>query len=65
MPWRLRKRVILIFLGAVALALAVIVLVLNRDASTELLASLGLIGGLAIVINSLPDNGNDKKEDSS
>jgi hypothetical protein len=57
MPWRLRKEIYLILLGVVVLALAVIVLVLNRDLSSDLLAVLGLVGGLAIVITALPENG--------
>ena len=57
MPWRVRKQVLLILLGVAALSLAIIVLVLNRDASSDLLAVLGLVGGLAIVINTLPTNG--------
>ena len=57
MPWKLRKTLILILLGVVALVLAIIVMVINEDSSTELLAALGLVGGLAIVINSLPSNG--------
>jgi len=58
MPWRLKKQVYLIILGVVALVLAIIVLIQDQDLSTELLAALGLVGGLAIVINELPDNGN-------
>jgi hypothetical protein len=59
MPWRVKKQVMLILLGAVALALAVIVLVLNRGVASDLLAVLGLVGGMAIVINSLPSDGDD------
>jgi hypothetical protein len=58
MPWRVKRLWLEILCGVAALALAVIVLVLNRDTSTDLLAVLGLVGGVAIVINALPANGN-------
>jgi len=47
----------LIGLGVVALSLAVIVFVLNQNTASDLLAALGLVGGLAIIVNELPDNG--------
>lgn len=47
-------------LGAVALALALIVLIQDQSVSTELLAALGLVGALAILLVSLPGNGEDK-----
>jgi hypothetical protein len=53
----------MIVLGVAALTLAIIVLVLNRDTSTDLLAVLGLVGGVAIVITSLPANGNHHDHD--
>jgi hypothetical protein len=59
MPWRVKRLYIEILIGAAVLALAVIVLVLNRDVPSDLLAVLGLLGGVAIVINALPANGND------
>lgn len=49
-----RQTAILILLGVVALTLALVVLVLNRDIESDLLAVLGVVGGLAIVVNSLP-----------
>jgi len=59
MPWRVKREVYLILLGVVSLVLAIIVLVLNQDTSTDMLAALGLVGGLAMVIVSLPGgNGN-------
>jgi len=51
---------ILILLGVVALVLAIIVLVTAKEWNLRLLAALGLVGGLAIVINSLPSDGGDK-----
>jgi hypothetical protein len=48
---------LLIVLGAAMLALAVVVWVLNRDTSSDLLAVGLLLGGLAAVIVVLPRNG--------
>lgn len=45
-----RWRIYLIGFGAISLALATIVLVLNQDASTELLGSIGVLGGLAMIL---------------
>ena len=61
MAWRVKRQVALILLGVAALVIAVVVLVINRDTSTDLLAVLGLVGGAAIVVVSLP-NGNGKTE---
>jgi peptidoglycan/LPS O-acetylase OafA/YrhL len=60
MPWRIKRIWALTLLGVAALSLAVIVLVLNRDTSTDLLAVLGLIGGVAIIVTTLPVNGDGK-----
>jgi hypothetical protein len=62
MPWRIKRVWIEILLGVAALTLAIIVLVLNRDVPSDLLAVLGLVGGAAIVVNALPDNGGNGKE---
>jgi hypothetical protein len=62
MPWRIRKLVMMMLLGAGVLALAIVVFVLNRDTSTDLLAVIALLGGLAIVVNELPDNGHDNHD---
>jgi hypothetical protein len=58
-----RKLVILMLLGAAVLALAIVVLILNRDVPSDLLAVIGLLGGIAIVVVTLPTNGtnSDKK----
>jgi formate-dependent nitrite reductase membrane component NrfD len=57
-----RREVYLILLGAAALALSIIVLVRDTNLSTELLGSIGVLGGLAIVVVSLPVH-NGKHED--
>ena len=58
MPWRIAKTVILILLGVSVLVLAIVIFILNQNTSSDLLAVVGLIGGLAIIVNSLPSNGN-------
>jgi hypothetical protein len=58
MPWRIKRIWVELILGVLALTIAIVVLVLNRDTSTDLLAALGIVGGVAIIINALPTNGN-------
>jgi hypothetical protein len=57
MPWKLRKEVYLILLGVIVLVLSIIILARHRSVDTDLLAVIGLAGGVAIVITSLPSNG--------
>jgi hypothetical protein len=57
MPWRLRREIALIVLGVVVMALSIVVLILNQSASSEILAAIGLVGGVAIIVNLLPANG--------
>jgi hypothetical protein len=52
-----RRTAILIVLGVVVLVLAGTVLARNRSLDDELLATIGVVGGLAIVVVSLPVNG--------
>ena len=59
MPWRLRRQVALILLGVVVMALSIVVLILNQSASSEILAAIGLVGGIALIVNLLPANGHD------
>jgi hypothetical protein len=61
---RARRTATLIVLGAAMLALAIVVLVLNRDVPSDLLAGVGVLGGLAIVVVALPNNGNGGKDGS-
>jgi hypothetical protein len=49
-----RRLATLIILGAAVLALALIVLVTARRVEEHLLAVVGILGGLAIVVVSLP-----------
>jgi hypothetical protein len=54
------KRIaLLILLGVAVLTVSLVVLIRNRDIDTDLLATIGILGGLAIVVVSLPSsNGN-------
>jgi hypothetical protein len=52
-----RRTATLIVLGVVVLVLAGTVLARNRSLDDELLATIGVVGGLAIVVVSLPVNG--------
>jgi hypothetical protein len=51
---RAKQLAILILLGVGALVLAIIVLATTASADTHLLAVIGLLGGLAMVVVSLP-----------
>jgi hypothetical protein len=49
------RQLLLLYLGGVAvMSLAVVVFILNRGLAVDLLAVVGLLGGLAIIINALP-----------
>jgi hypothetical protein len=61
-PWTLKREIYLILIGVIVLVLAIIILLRNRNIDTDLLAVIGLLGGLAIVIVSLPINGNGKEK---
>jgi hypothetical protein len=49
-----KRSLTLIVAGAVVVGLAVVVLVRNRSVDTELLGTIALVGGVAIILNSLP-----------
>jgi hypothetical protein len=55
-----RKAFVLILLGVAALTLALIVLIRNRSVDDEMLATIAVLGALAIILNSLPA-GNGKR----
>ena len=57
MPWRIRRMLGLFACGFAALGLAIVVLVRDNSTDAVLLALLGLIGGVAIILNNLPANG--------
>ena len=52
-----RRFFFLIMFGVVVLVLSIFVLIRNRSLDDELLAIIGLIGGLAIVLVAIPSNG--------
>jgi len=54
----LRQQAILLLLGVIALTLALIVVVLNKSLDSDLLAVIGIVGAVAIVVNSLPTDKN-------
>ena len=47
----------LILFGVASLTLGTIVLILNKSIATDLLAGIGILGGLAMILNVLPENG--------
>ena len=56
-----KRTALLILLGVIVLTLSLMVLIRNRSLETDLLAAIGLVGGLAIVVVSLPSsNGRDR-----
>jgi len=55
-----KRTAYLILLGVAVLTLSLIVLARNRELDTDLCAAIGLAGGLAIVVVSLPRDGNGK-----
>jgi len=57
-----RREVWLIILAVIVLTLSLIVLIRNRDLDTDLLAALGVLGGVAMVVVALPGrNGKEEK----
>ena len=58
-----KRTAALILLGVAVLTLSLIVLIRNRSLDTDLLAAIGLVGGLAIVVVSLPTSGNGERSD--
>lgn len=57
-----RKLFILIILGVIVLALSLTIFLRNRSLDDDLLAIVGIIGGIAIIINTLPSNGKEKHD---
>ena len=57
-----RREVWLILLAVAVLVISLVVLIRNRDLDTDLLAVLGLLGGVAMIVVALPSR-NGKKEE--
>ena len=51
-----RLRFVLVVVGAAVLALALVVIIRNRSPDDEMLAGIGLLGGVAIVAVALSDD---------
>jgi hypothetical protein len=60
MPWRTKRLLYLMACGFGALALAAVVLARHRSTDTQLLGWVAVLGGIAIILNNLP---NDKDDD--
>jgi hypothetical protein len=59
----LKPRLYLVLIAAVMIAAAIIVIVLSRDLPEHLLGSIALLGGIAVLLNTMLDltgNGNGK-----
>ena len=57
-----RREVWLILLAVAVLVISLVVLIRNRDLDTDLLAALGLLGGVAMIVVALPGrNGKEEK----
>jgi hypothetical protein len=54
-----RKLALLILLGVAMLVLAILVYVRDHRTDDHLLATIGILGGLAVVVVTLPTNGRD------
>jgi hypothetical protein len=63
--WHLRRTILLILFGVASLTLGTIVLILNKSIATDLLAGIGILGGLAMILNVLPENGHNDASSSS
>jgi hypothetical protein len=53
-----RRIAMLLILGAITLAVGILVLARNRSLDTDLLASVAIVGGLAMILVGLPLHGN-------
>jgi hypothetical protein len=58
MPWRVKRLLYLILLAVAMLVLAGFVLVRDKSVDTELLGTIAVLGGVAILITNLPADGN-------
>jgi hypothetical protein len=61
MPWRFKREVFMVLIGCAMLAVSIVVLILNQNASTELLGAIGAVGGVAVILNAVLPAGNGDK----
>jgi hypothetical protein len=60
MPWSVRRVFLLILFGFVAAGNSLVVLARHRNADVTMLAITGIAGALAIIVVSLPADGDDE-----
>lgn len=67
MPWRAKRLLYLMACGFGVLALAIAVLVRepSRGTDSDLLAYIGILGGIAIILTNLPMDGDGERKDDS
>jgi hypothetical protein len=63
MPWRVKRLLILMGCGFGVLTLGLIVLARHDSADGDMLAVIGILGGIAILLTNLPTNGHDDDKD--
>jgi hypothetical protein len=61
-PWRVKRLLGLMACGFAVLALAVVVLIRDRSTDSEILGTIAILGGIAIILTNLPANGNHHDE---
>jgi hypothetical protein len=59
-----RPRAYLLLISVAMMAGAVVVLILNRDLPSELLAAIALLGGVAVALNAVLDITGNGKDDT-
>lgn len=62
MPWKAKKQLILWGCGFFVLAIAIAIFVRHDSVDANLLAVIAILGGIAIIVNQLPDNGDNGKK---
>jgi uncharacterized membrane protein len=60
-PWRAKRLLYLMACGFGVLALAIVVLVRDNSTDAVLLACIAILGGIAIILTNLPQNGNNNE----
>ena len=56
MSWRLRRTLYLMVLGAFMFGLALYIYIASDGADFDILATIGVIGGLAVLLVSIPES---------
>lgn len=58
MPWRVKRQLILMACGFIALTLSSIIVIRHKSLDTTVLGWIGILGGVAIILTNAPSNGN-------